>query len=184
GNMWKPFDFDPKKKYPIIANVYPGPQTEGVTHRFAAYSSTMQLAQLGFVVIQVGHRGGSPERSKAYHSFGYCNLRDYGLGDKKDAGVAATGSGASTTSTTGGENRRRPPEEEAVEAEIELLLTSFDPDDEQSVADVEKKLAELQKRLAELKKASAETSKTEKAAASVEQKAPPKMKWEIKVPTN
>jgi dipeptidyl-peptidase-4 len=83
--MWLPFDFDPNKRYPIIANVYPGPQTEGVTHRFAAYSSTMQLAQLGFVVIQVGHRGGSPERSKAYHSFGYFNLRDYGLVDKKAA---------------------------------------------------------------------------------------------------
>ena len=67
GNMWKPFDFDPKKKYPIIAHVYPGPQTEGVTHRFAAYSTNMQMAQLGFIVIQVGHRGGSPERSKAYH---------------------------------------------------------------------------------------------------------------------
>jgi dipeptidyl aminopeptidase/acylaminoacyl peptidase len=85
GNMWKPFDFDPKKKYPIIVYVYPGPQQEGVTHRFAAYSSYMQLAQLGFVVIQVGHRGGSPERSKAYHSFGYFNLRDYGLVDKKAA---------------------------------------------------------------------------------------------------
>lgn len=85
GNMWKPFDFDPKKKYPIIAYVYPGPQQEGVTHRFTAYSSYMQLAQLGFIVIQVGHRGGSPERSKAYHSFGYFNLRDYGLVDKKAA---------------------------------------------------------------------------------------------------
>jgi dipeptidyl-peptidase 4 len=85
GNMWKPFDFDPKKKYPIIANVYPGPQTEGVTYRFAAYSAQMQMAQLGFIVIQVGHRGGSPERSKAYHSYGYFNLRDYGLGDKKAA---------------------------------------------------------------------------------------------------
>ncbi len=85
GNMWKPFDFDPKKKYPIIANVYPGPQQEGVTHRFAAFSVNMQMAQLGFIVIQVGHRGGSPERSKAYHSYGYYNLRDYGLGDKKAA---------------------------------------------------------------------------------------------------
>jgi dipeptidyl aminopeptidase/acylaminoacyl peptidase len=85
GNMWKPFDFDPKKKYPIIAHVYPGPQTEGVVHRFSAYSTNMQLAQLGFIVIQVGHRGGSPERSKAYHSFGYFNLRDYGLVDKKAA---------------------------------------------------------------------------------------------------
>ncbi len=85
GNMWKPFDFDPKKKYPIIAHVYPGPQTEGVVYRFSAYSTNLQLAQLGFIVIQVGHRGGSPERSKAYHSFGYFNLRDYGLVDKKAA---------------------------------------------------------------------------------------------------
>src|SRR5262249_23322714 len=42
-------------------------------------------AQLGFVVIQVGHRGGSPQRSKAYASYGYFNLRDYGLADKKTA---------------------------------------------------------------------------------------------------
>jgi dienelactone hydrolase len=85
GNMWKPFDFDPKKKYPIVAYVYPGPQQEGVTHTFAAWSSYMQMAQLGFIVIQVGHRGGSPLRSKAYHSYGYQNLRDYGLADKKAA---------------------------------------------------------------------------------------------------
>ncbi|MGL4555681.1 MAG: DPP IV N-terminal domain-containing protein, partial [Gemmataceae bacterium] len=85
GNMWKPFDFDPAKKYPIIAHVYPGPQQEGVTHTFAAYSANMQLAQLGFIVIEVGHRGGTPTRSKAYHAFGYLNLRDYGLVDKKTA---------------------------------------------------------------------------------------------------
>ena len=36
-------------------------------------------------MIQVGHRGGTPTRSKAYHSFGYFNLRDYGLADKKSA---------------------------------------------------------------------------------------------------
>ena len=29
GVMYKPFDFDPARKYPIIAYVYPGPQTEG-----------------------------------------------------------------------------------------------------------------------------------------------------------
>jgi dipeptidyl aminopeptidase/acylaminoacyl peptidase len=85
GNLWKPFDFDPKKKYPIIAHVYPGPQTESVVQTFSAYSSNMQLAQLGFIVIQVGHRGGSPLRSKAYASYGYFNLRDYGLADKKHA---------------------------------------------------------------------------------------------------
>ncbi len=85
GNMWKPFDFDPKRKYPIIVHVYPGPQQEGVTHTFSATSTNQQLAQLGFIVIQVGHRGGTPNRSKAYASYGYFNLRDYGLADKKAA---------------------------------------------------------------------------------------------------
>ena len=83
GNMWKPFDFDPAKKYPIIAYVYPGPQTESVNTSFSPTDSRQQLAQLGFIVIQVGNRGGSPRRSNAYHSYGYYNLRDYGLADKK-----------------------------------------------------------------------------------------------------
>lgn len=83
GNMWKPFDFNPRQKYPIIAHVYPGPQTESVVTRFAPYSSQQRLAQLGFIVIQIGNRGGNPQRSNAFHSFGYYNLRDYGLPDKK-----------------------------------------------------------------------------------------------------
>jgi dipeptidyl aminopeptidase/acylaminoacyl peptidase len=86
GVMWKPFDFNPMKKYPIIANVYPGPQTESVTTTFSPTAGNQRLAQLGFIVIQIGNRGGSPRRSNAYHSYGYNNLRDYGLADKK-AGI-------------------------------------------------------------------------------------------------
>ncbi len=86
GNMWKPFDFDPRRKYPIIAEVYPGPQTEGVSHAFSSSNGRQQLAQIGFIVVQLGHRGGTPGRSKAYHNYGYFNLRDYGLADKK-AGI-------------------------------------------------------------------------------------------------
>jgi dipeptidyl aminopeptidase/acylaminoacyl peptidase len=86
GNMWKPFDFDSTRKYPIIANVYPGPQTETVNIPFAAGGVPQQLAQLGFIVIQIGNRGGSPLRSNAYQSFSYYNLRDYALADKK-AGI-------------------------------------------------------------------------------------------------
>ncbi len=41
-----------------------------------------RLAQIGFVVITVGNRGGHPDRSKWYHNYGYGNLRDYGLKDK------------------------------------------------------------------------------------------------------
>src|SRR5207253_4102837 len=48
-------------------------------------SPEQQLAQLGFIVVQVGNRGGSPLRSKAYGSHGYGNLRDYALEDKKTA---------------------------------------------------------------------------------------------------
>jgi dipeptidyl aminopeptidase/acylaminoacyl peptidase len=85
GDMWKPYNFDPTKKYPIVAHVYPGPQTEGVTHTFTATSPNQALAQLGMIVVQVGHRGGAPTRSKAYQSFSYFNMRDYGLADKKSA---------------------------------------------------------------------------------------------------
>jgi dipeptidyl aminopeptidase/acylaminoacyl peptidase len=86
GNIWKPFDFDSTKKYPIIANVYPGPQTESVTFPFTPANVPQQLAQLGFVVIQIGNRGGSPQRSQQYQGFSYYNLRDYALADKK-AGI-------------------------------------------------------------------------------------------------
>lgn len=84
GVMYKPFDFDSTKLYPIIEYVYPGPQTEAVN---ASWTKSMdrvdRLAQFGFIVITVGNRGGHPARSKWYHNYGYGNLRDYGLEDKK-----------------------------------------------------------------------------------------------------
>ncbi|WP_460891079.1 S9 family peptidase [Rufibacter soli] len=86
GVMYKPFDFDSTRKYPIIEYIYPGPQTEAVNKAFGRSMDRMdRLAQLGFIVITVGNRGGHPARSKWYHTFGYGNLRDYGLADKKAA---------------------------------------------------------------------------------------------------
>ena len=85
GVMYKPFDFDPARKYPVILFVYPGPQTESVTKTFNPRSNSQSLAQFGFIVVEVGNRGGNPQRSKWYHNFGYGNLRDYGLADKKAA---------------------------------------------------------------------------------------------------
>jgi dipeptidyl-peptidase 4 len=85
GVMYKPFDFDAVKRYPIIAFVYPGPQTESVTKAFPSRNDRITLAQFGFIVIEVGNRGGNPQRSKWYHTYGYGNLRDYGLADKKGA---------------------------------------------------------------------------------------------------
>ncbi len=83
GVMFKPYDFDPNKKYPIIEYVYPGPQTEAVEQSwYQPLVRTDRLAQMGFIVITVGNRGGHPDRSKWYHNYGYGNLRDYGLKDK------------------------------------------------------------------------------------------------------
>jgi dipeptidyl-peptidase-4 len=85
GVIYKPFDFDASRKYPVIEYVYPGPQVEQVTKVFSPKSPNVPLAQLGFIVIEVGNRGGSPQRDKWYDSYGYGNLRDYGLADKKAA---------------------------------------------------------------------------------------------------
>lgn len=86
GVMWKPFDFDSTKHYPIISSVYPGPFYEYVPTQFSfIHDRNTQLAQLGFIVIAVGHRGGSPMRGKYYHTYGFGNLRDYPLADDKYA---------------------------------------------------------------------------------------------------
>jgi dipeptidyl aminopeptidase/acylaminoacyl peptidase len=84
GVVYKPFDFDSTRKYPVIAYVYPGPQTEAVNKAFGRSMDRVdRLAQFGFIVITLGNRGGHPSRSKWYHNYGYGNLRDYGLADKK-----------------------------------------------------------------------------------------------------
>lgn len=86
GVMYKPFDFDSTKVYPIVDYVYPGPQVESVTYPFTRMNPrTDRLAQAGFIVITVGQRGGHPSRSKWYHNYGYGNMRDYPLADHKCA---------------------------------------------------------------------------------------------------
>jgi dipeptidyl aminopeptidase/acylaminoacyl peptidase len=86
GVMFKPFDFDSTRVYPIIDYVYPGPQVEAVNYPFSRMSvRTDRLAQAGFIVVTVGQRGGHPSRSKWYHNFGYGNMRDYPLADHKYA---------------------------------------------------------------------------------------------------
>lgn len=82
GVMWKPFDFDSTKSYPIISYVYPGPQVEPFPLNFGR-SRHQTLAQVGFIVVAFGNRGGSPLRSRYYHTYGYGDLRDYPLADNR-----------------------------------------------------------------------------------------------------
>lgn len=84
GVIYKPFNLDTTIKYPIITNVYPGPQEDFVPRKFTVDDNYNQsLAQMGFIVINVGYRGSSPLRGLAFHTFGYGNLRDYALADDK-----------------------------------------------------------------------------------------------------
>jgi dipeptidyl-peptidase 4 len=86
GVMYTPFDMQPGHRYPVIEYVYPGPQTESVPTTFnPSEADNLPLAQLGFVVVFVGSRGGSPLRDMWYDTYGYGNMRDYGLADKREA---------------------------------------------------------------------------------------------------
>lgn len=84
GVMYRPFDMDSTKQYPLLEYVYPGPQTEAVNKSFSVRMDRLdRMAQVGFIVVTMGNRGGHPDRSKWYHNYGYGNLRDYGLADKR-----------------------------------------------------------------------------------------------------
>ncbi|HMV82731.1 MAG TPA: DPP IV N-terminal domain-containing protein [Blastocatellia bacterium] len=86
GLMFVPTKLDPNKKYPIINNIYPGPQTGSVRGRnFSAERGDQQaLAELGFVVIQVDGMG-TPWRSKKFHEFWYGEMGDNTLPDQVTA---------------------------------------------------------------------------------------------------
>jgi len=83
GLMYKPTNFDEKKKYPIINNIYPGPQGGSVGSRSfsAARGDSQALAELGFIVVQIDGMG-NPLRSKKFHDFYYANMGDNTLPDQ------------------------------------------------------------------------------------------------------
>ncbi len=83
GVMWKPFDFDPAKRYPIVTRVYPGRMEEFIPRRFNPVNAETTLAQLGCVVVRFGNRGGTRLRGLAYREYARDQFRDYGLADKR-----------------------------------------------------------------------------------------------------
>lgn len=83
GLMFKPKDFNPSKKYPIVNYVYPGPQGGGVGSRnfVAARGDHQALADLGFVVIIIDGSC-NPDRSKSFHDACYGNMGANTLDDQ------------------------------------------------------------------------------------------------------
>jgi len=83
GLLFEPTNLDRSKKYPIINNIYPGPQG-GSVHgwSFSSASGDCQaLAELGFVVVQIEGMG-NPLRSKKFHDFYYGDMGDNTLPDQ------------------------------------------------------------------------------------------------------
>ncbi|MEO1218475.1 MAG: prolyl oligopeptidase family serine peptidase [Bacteroidota bacterium] len=75
GNIWRPSNFDPNKKYPVIDRSYTGPNRNVFPNRFVESfkDAFYDLAEFGFIVISIDGRG-TAGRSKKFHNFSYKNL--------------------------------------------------------------------------------------------------------------
>jgi dipeptidyl aminopeptidase/acylaminoacyl peptidase len=81
GVIFKPTNFDPSKKYPVIENIYAGPQGSFVPKTFSAVSADQSMAELGFIVVHIDGMGTS-NRSKAFHDVAWKDLGDAGFPDR------------------------------------------------------------------------------------------------------
>ena len=79
GVVWKPVNFDAKKKYPVVEDIYAGPQGSFVPKTFSTRAEA--LTELGFVVVQIDGMG-TNNRSKAFHDVAWHNLKDAGFPDR------------------------------------------------------------------------------------------------------
>jgi dipeptidyl aminopeptidase/acylaminoacyl peptidase len=81
GVIIRPTNFDARKTYPVIENIYAGPQDSFVPKAFSPYSAMQAQAELGFIVVQIDGMGTS-NRSKAFHDVAWKNLGDAGFPDR------------------------------------------------------------------------------------------------------
>jgi dipeptidyl aminopeptidase/acylaminoacyl peptidase len=81
GVVYRPANFDPKKKYPIIEAIYAGPHDSHVPKMFAAFRPLQSLAEMGFMVVQIDGMG-TANRSRAFHDVCWKNLADAGFPDR------------------------------------------------------------------------------------------------------
>jgi dipeptidyl aminopeptidase/acylaminoacyl peptidase len=81
GVIIRPTNFDPNRKYPVIENIYAGPQGSFVPKTWSTQGGMNALAELGFVVVQIDGMGTS-NRSKAFHDVAWQNLGDAGFPDR------------------------------------------------------------------------------------------------------
>jgi dipeptidyl aminopeptidase/acylaminoacyl peptidase len=81
GIICRPRHFDPNQKYPVIEQIYAGPQGSFVPKQFSPTRRFSSLTDLGFIVVQIDGMG-TANRSKAFHDVCWKNLKDAGLPDR------------------------------------------------------------------------------------------------------
>ena len=81
GVIFRPTNFDPAKKYPVVENIYAGPQGSFVPKAFAPLHGPQRIAELGFIVVQIDGMG-TANRSKAFNTLSWKNLGDAGFPDR------------------------------------------------------------------------------------------------------
>jgi dipeptidyl aminopeptidase/acylaminoacyl peptidase len=81
GVIFRPTNFDASKKYPVIENIYAGPQGSFVPKTFSAFNQMQAQAEIGFIVVQIDGMGTS-NRSKAFHDVAWQNIKDAGFPDR------------------------------------------------------------------------------------------------------
>jgi hypothetical protein len=81
GIIQRPRNFDPAKKYPVIEDIYAGPQSAFVPKTFSSFNRYQDLTELGFIVVKIDGMG-TAFRSKAFHDVCWKNLKDAGFPDR------------------------------------------------------------------------------------------------------
>jgi dipeptidyl aminopeptidase/acylaminoacyl peptidase len=81
GLVWKPRDFDPSRKYPVVEYIYAGPHGTHTPKSFSPVTGMQAQAELGFIVVQMDGMGTS-NRSKAFHDVAWQKLKDAGFPDR------------------------------------------------------------------------------------------------------
>jgi dipeptidyl aminopeptidase/acylaminoacyl peptidase len=81
GIIIRPTNFDPSARYPVVENIYAGPQGSFVPKTFSVNSGMRTQAELGFIVVQMDGMG-TNNRSKAFHDVAWQDLGDAGLPDR------------------------------------------------------------------------------------------------------
>ena len=83
GIAYYPSQHDPslREAYPIVESIYAGPHGAHVPKEFRVHRKQAELAELGFVVVQVDGMG-TNWRSKAFHDVCWQDLGDAGFPDR------------------------------------------------------------------------------------------------------